>query len=136
MKRIALLFILMTAFSFSCKKFIEQTYKNALLNIMTDGQWRMNSYTENGTDITTQWDGYTFQFYSNLNVDAMKNGVVISTGTWNASTTDTTFSANFPLSANDTLRKLNGSWRWNDSSPTYVKATNKTRNDKLYLVKQ
>lgn len=136
MKRVVVLLLIISPLFFSCKKVQEQVAQDYLMTIMTTGYWKMNNYTENGIDITTQWDGYLFKFNTDYSVNAMKNSATFSTGSWYGSITDTTFSANFPASANDTLRKLNGNWKWNDSSPTYVKATHKVRNDKLYLIKQ
>lgn len=120
----------------SCKKFIEQQAQDALISLMTTGEWKMVKYTVGSTDITSIWDGYTFKFYSNLTVDAKKNGTVQCSGTWNGNYSANTFSATFPAPANDTVTKLNGTWYRDASTGTSVDATNTGNGDKLKLVKQ
>ena len=134
MKKIIPAFLLVLS-TFSCQKVKEQTAQDIVLAIMTNGEWIMHQYIENGTDITSQWNGISFKYFSDYSVNAIKSGSVISTGTWGYNTSDTTFNANFPSTTNDTLLKINGSWRWKDSSPTYVKANHKVRNDQLWLIK-
>jgi hypothetical protein len=129
--------LLLTVFAFvSCNKVKEQIAENYLFSVMTTGQWKVGTYTEGGIVNIHQWDGYSFQFYSNYTVDAIRNGSLYSTGTWGTNFTDTSFFAQFPANVNDTLKKLNGSWKWNNSSPTYVNATHEVRGDKLHLIKQ
>jgi len=89
---------------------------------MTDGQWAITSFTLNGTNITSDFNGYKFQYYSNKTVDAIKNGSVEKTGTWDGNANAMTTSANFP-SATNPLLMINGSWNIINSSWTYVTAT-------------
>jgi hypothetical protein len=136
MKRSILLLLAISFVLFSCKKIVEKAAQDALLSLMTTGQWKMSKYTANGSDITPEWNGYTFKFYENLTVDAIKNGGTISTGNWNGDYNANTFYADFPVSANDTLRKLNGTWYRDNSTSTSVDATNTATSNKLKLVKQ
>jgi hypothetical protein len=63
-----------------CKKAIQQTQEDLVLLAMTDGQWAITSFTQNGTNITADFVPYKFKYYSNKTVDAIKNGTVEKTG--------------------------------------------------------
>lgn len=89
---------------------------------MTDGQWAITSFTLNGTNITSDFTGYKFQYHSNKTVDAIKNGSVEKTGTWDGNASTMTTSANFPSAANPLLH-INGNWNITNNSWTYVVAT-------------
>ncbi len=70
--------------------------QDAVVNAMVSGQWAVTSFAQNDTDITSSFAGYKFEFYSNMTVDAIDNGTVIQTGTWNGNATAMTTWANFP----------------------------------------
>lgn len=89
---------------------------------MTSGQWSITSFTLNGTNITTDFSGYKFQYYSNKTVDAIKNGSVEKTGSWDGNASTMTTSANFPGAVNPLLL-INGNWNIVNNSWTYVIAT-------------
>lgn len=89
---------------------------------MTNGQWVITSFTDNGNNITSSFSSYKFQYYSNKTVDAIKNGTVEITGTWDGSATTMTTSANFP-GATSPLDLINGTWHIDDNSWTYVAAS-------------
>jgi hypothetical protein len=105
-----------------CKRAIKDVAENAILNAMTDGQWAVTSFTTNGTDITTDFSSYRFQYFRNYNVDAIKNGTVEKTGSWQADPAAMNISANF-TNVTDPLLLINGTWHITDNSWTYVKAT-------------
>ena len=42
---------------------------------MTDGQWVITNFTSNGTDLTSDFSSYKFQYFDNYTVNAIKNGV-------------------------------------------------------------
>ena len=111
-----------------CKKIIEQAQENAIVKAMTDGQWVVTSFVDNSTDITANFSGYKFQYYSNKTVDAIKNGSVEMTGTWDGDAATMTTWANFS-NASSPLSLINGSWQINDSGWTYVVATQATTGD-------
>ena len=48
---IATLLILLV-FPFSCKKYIQQQEQNALVNLVTQGTWRVTGYTDHDNNIT------------------------------------------------------------------------------------
>ena len=114
--------LLILLFFTGCKKTIEKLQEDAIIKAMTDGQWKITSFTLNGADITSSFSSYKFQYYSNKTVDAFNNGSVEKTGTWDGDAATMTTSANFtgvvvPLS------HVNGSWQINNSSWTYVVAS-------------
>jgi len=106
----------------SCQKLIEKKAEDAIVKAMTDGQWIITSFTTDGTDITTDFSAYKFQYYKNNTVDAIKNGTLEKTGTWNGDANNMNITANFS-SPNYPLNLINGTWHITDNSWTYVKAT-------------
>lgn len=121
MKAINLLFLSIILFT-SCKKTKEQLAEDAIISAMTNGQWTMTEFTVNGTNITTDFTGYKFQYYKDRTVDAIKNGIVEKKGTWDADALARTTQANF-TNVSDPLQLINGTWNITDSGWTYVKAT-------------
>ena len=96
--------------------------QDAVIKAMTDGQWKITSFTHNGSDVTSSFATYKFQYYSNKTVDAINNGVVEKTGTWDGNASSMTTSANF-VNAVNPLNLINGNWHIDDNSWTFVKAS-------------
>lgn len=119
-----------------CKKAIEKIKENAVISAMTDGQWVITIFETNGTNITTDFNGYKFQYHKNYTVDAIRNGVVEKTGTWDGDPNTMIITANF-LNASHPLLLINGNWHIDNNSWTYVVASQKTGGDtkKLRLEK-
>lgn len=118
--------LLLLLFVFTgCKKTIEKAQENLIIKAMTDGQWAITSFVRNSADITTDFSGYKFQYYSNKTVDAIKDGSVQKTGTWDGDASTMTTWANF-TNAVTPLSLINGSWHIDDNSWTYVIATQAT----------
>ncbi|TMI64492.1 MAG: hypothetical protein E6H07_00825 [Bacteroidetes bacterium] len=115
-------------FTLSCKKAKENIYQDLVIKAMTDGQWSITSFSLNGTNITSDFNGYKFQYYSNKTVDAIKNGIVEKTGTWDGNASTMTTSANFPSAVNP-LQLINGNWNITNNSWTYVVATQTVGSD-------
>lgn len=109
-------------FCISCKKAVEKKAEDIIVKAMTDGQWVVTSFVNNGTDVTTDFSSYKFQYYSNLTVEAIKNGSVEQTGSWAGDAPNMNISANFNTAANP-LVLINGTWHITDNSWTYVVAT-------------
>jgi hypothetical protein len=105
-----------------CKKQIEQIQANLVIDAMTTGQWKMASFKDGSNDVTTDFSPYTFQFNKNYTVNAIKNGQVESTGTWNADADAKTISSNFNPPALNPLPLLNGTWKITNNSWTFVEA--------------
>jgi hypothetical protein len=121
MKKILFLSTALFLFS-SCKKAAESILQDAVISAMTNGQWVVTSFTDNGSDITSSFSGYKFQYYSNKTVDAIKNGTVEQTGNWDGSATAMTTWANFPGAASP-LNLVNGTWHIENNSWTFVVAS-------------
>ena len=133
-----LIYIIGIMFLFTgCKKTVQQIVGDAILQAMTDGQWVITSFTQNGTDITSSFNGYKFKYYGNKTVDAIKNGTVEQTGTWDGNATSMTTSANFS-GASAPLSLINGTWHINNNSWTYiaVSQTNGSETKTMRLDKQ
>jgi len=121
----------------NCKKTINNTAQDAVVSAMVNGQWAVTIFTQNGTDITSSFSGYKFQFFSNMTVAAIDNGIVVQTGTWNGNATTMTTSANFPNAVNPLLL-INGTWNIINSGLTFVIASqvNGTQTKTMRLDKQ
>ena len=117
-----LLIIISLACLTGCKKVIEKKAETAIMNAMTDGQWAITTFVSNGTNITTDFSAYRFQYFSNYTVNAIKSGTVENTGNWEGDVSTMNIFANFPNATNPLLL-LNGTWHVTDNSWTYVKAT-------------
>ena len=105
-----------------CQKAIEKKKENAIITAMTDGQWVITNFVNNGFTITSDFSAYKFQYHSNYTVDAIKNGVVENTGTWNGDPATMMISANFN-NAPSPIDLINGDWHIDDNSWTYVVAS-------------
>jgi hypothetical protein len=117
MKQAAILFLLV--FLFGCSK--EEIQRNAVMNAMTQGQWKITSFKDGTTDITTLFTVYTFQFKENYTVDVIHNNSIEKTGTWTADINALTITAAFP-NVTDPLNLLNGTWHITNSDWSWVEA--------------
>lgn len=135
MKRLFIFLIAVLALS-GCKKAIEKIAEDMVIKAMTDGQWIITSFTQNGNDITADFSGYKFKYYENRTVDAIKNDILERTGTWNGDAATMTTSANFTGAPNP-IALINGSWKITNSTWTTVEAnqTNGTEVKTLKLKK-
>jgi hypothetical protein len=121
MKKLGFIILAVTVLA-SCNKIIETKAEDAIMKVMTDGQWVITNFTSDGTNITSDFSGYSFQFFDDYSVKAMKNGTVEKTGTFQGDFNAMTISANFPNAVNPLLL-LNGTWHITNTSDTYVIAT-------------
>jgi hypothetical protein len=126
-------FILILIFFFSCKKFIQQQEENAVIKIMTNGVWYVQTYNQNDTSIAALFAGYTFQFEADGTVLAIKDSATVATGTWVGNVDNETINSNFPGAAIP-LDQLNSLWKITDSSPTSVVANTTIGTDMEFLV--
>ncbi len=102
------------------------------MNIITNGVWYVQSFTENGTDSTASFTGYVFQFKQDGTVTGTFDTTSTS-GTWVPDVNNYTITSNFP-SAGDPLMKLNGVWKITNTAINYVVA-NATINGTLENLK-
>jgi len=115
------------ALLFSCKKAVQKQEENIIVDAVTAGHWYVELYTQNTTDITSDFSVYEFQFYKNGNVDAITT-TVTRTGTWSTDISNYTITAKFPANSGDTLKLLNYTWKITDSYLNYVEAKTTTSN--------
>jgi hypothetical protein len=121
MKRLPIFGILLiVAFSFSCKKLIEQQAEKAIMNIITNGNWYVYQYKQGDSDITTNFSDYLFKFDANGTVTGTKNSVS-DKGTWAADVNARTITSEFPT-AGPPVTLLNGVWKIKDSGTDFVLA--------------
>ena len=120
MKKIAF-FALILALA-GCKKTVEKIQEDLVIKAMTDGRWKVTNFTVNAANITADFNLYRFKYYSNKTVDAINNGTVEKTGTWDGNASTMTTWAQFTNPAYP-LILINGSWHITNNSWTYVVAT-------------
>jgi hypothetical protein len=117
---------------FSCQKAKDQIQKDLIVKAITDGVWRVTSFVKAGADKTAEFAPYTFQFHTNLTVDAINNGSTEKTGTWQADPNAKTVAASF-TNASTQLMMLNGTWQITKNSWTFVEATQTVNGEVLKL---
>lgn len=111
---------------------IKKKQEDIVINAMVDGQWKVTNFVKGSTNITTDFASYKFQFKSNFTVDAINNGTVEKTGSWNADATTQTITSTFVNAANP-LIFLNGTWQITNNSWTWVNATQSLNGELLTL---
>ncbi|RYY95731.1 MAG: hypothetical protein EOO11_15190 [Chitinophagaceae bacterium] len=136
MNRSTLLLLLALPLLGGCKKFIEKKQEEAALEIVTNGRWKVSSFTVNGADSVARFTGYSFQFRENNTVEAYEGTVLQETGTWQVNVSTRSIFSAFTLPAR-ALQLLNGTWLITDSSTTTVDATQSVNGEerKLHLDK-
>jgi hypothetical protein len=128
MKKILSLLIIILILFTGCKKAVEDILQDAVIQAMTNGQWKITSFTKDGVDITASFSEYKFQYYSNKTVDAIKNGTIEKTGNWDGNATTMTTWAEF-LNVSEPLSLINGNWHIDNNSWTFVVATQNNGNE-------
>ena len=132
-------FLLMLVISISiahCAKKKEEVKTNIVMEAMTSGRWIVEKFSENNVDVSGEFSSYEFQFYKDGSVKGF-NASEEAVGTWVGDVVSETISSNFPNS-NDTLKRMNDTWKIVKNSFTYVEArpTNTNRTAFLRLVKK
>ncbi len=125
MKTIYSFLLVLILGSVGCKKAIEekieQKQTDILVGIMTDGEWKMTSFKENGvTDSILV--GYTFKYYADYTVDGTSTSGFVKRGNWTGNAATQTTTCEFPADAGVSLLKINGSWKITKNSLIYVEA--------------
>ena len=121
MKKVILFALLISSVT-GCKKAIENIKEDMIRKIMTEGQWKISSFTEDGTELGADYADYAFKFNENETMDASSPGSLKASGSWRGDTDALTISTNFPGAANPLLR-TNGTWKINSTTETTVNAT-------------
>lgn len=118
--------------SLSCKKAVEEQYNDIIKKLMTDGSWVITKFTENGTYITSSFNGWVYKFNDNNTITATQ-GATIQSGTWQSDVSTQTITAQFANAVGDPLVKLNGTWKIANSTPTVGNFT-QTKNSIPYTM--
>lgn len=116
----------------SCEKIKENIQEDMVIKAMTDGQWRVSSFTKGAEDKTTDFSPYRFQFRSNNTVEAINNGNKERSGTWEADPNNRTITSNFS-NATAPVVLLNGTWKITNNSWTFVEASQTVNGEVLKL---
>ncbi len=130
MKNFFLLFFVLILFA-SCAKTVQKKVEDDLITqVITNGQWKITSFIKGSNDVTADFSGFIFQFMSDRTVNAMRNGAVNATGSWEANINNRTITSGFQ-NQQYPLALLNGVWTITKNSWTFVEA-NQTVNNELY----
>jgi hypothetical protein len=113
-----------------CKK--EEKAENLVVQAMVNGQWKVTNFNKGGVNKTPDFASYKFQFKTDFTVDAVNNGSVEKTGSWNADASAQTITSNF-TNAISPLVLLNGTWKITNNSWAWVEANQTVSGELLSL---
>ncbi len=131
---LALLFV---AGSTGCKKIVDDNTRRVLLDLMTNGRWAVQTFTEAGVDLSGEYPSWEFQFYENGTVDGL-NGTQKVTGSWAVDEIKLTIQSSFPTGSPAALIRLSETWNLTKTTFSYVEAkpSNPSRTAYLKLVRK
>lgn len=124
--RLSMICVLLVTFVISsCKKDDTSTLEGQIRTNMESGKWRITKFIDSGTDETSNFSGYNFDFGTSGSVTAT-NGVTSYTGTWSITDSnsdddnlsDLDFNLNFNVTNN--FQDLNDDWDFISQSETKV----------------
>ncbi len=130
-KRLPIYFLILLLPSLACNKIIEKKKQNVAMDAITDGRWIVKEYKAAGLYVTSEFNGYEFQFYQDGKVDGIQN-TTVTQGNWNGDVNQMTITSNFGV-APQPLSRLNGLWKITDNSWTNVTAYNVNGADTNFL---
>lgn len=125
------LFMLTVLVFASCEKLVEDKQRDALEQLITNGQWHVESYLEGTNQVTQEFEGFNFQFTVEGTVYGHKDSSVVA-GSWSGDIENYSITSNFP-NAENPLKRLNGTWKIKDSSLDYVAAEMITQQGTMIL---
>jgi hypothetical protein len=135
MKNIAIAILASVLMSGNCTPSPPDVPEDLLIQIMTDGEWSVTEYKLNGVDITPDFYGWRFKYFANKTVDAKFNSSLVTSGTWDGSSSSMTMTALFPGSTNPVTRVV-GTWQVTSPGTRVVAASQTSGTDvktmKLY----
>ena len=105
MKKLYSIVLLLLFIGCSPEKIKEEQQQNLVIQAMTNGQWKVSGFVKGGSDVTADFNPYKFQFKTNLTVDAINNGAVEKTGSWNADADAQTITSNFTNASSPLMSK-------------------------------
>jgi hypothetical protein len=123
MKTKATLFVAVVTLSFifsSCEKAEQFIQKAVLTEIITNDRWLVEAFAVSGTDVTTEYAPYQFEFNTNGTLTAIKATETI-VGEWKEDLNALSIHTNFK-NPTPTLERFNNVWYINKTSATYVEA--------------
>lgn len=104
----------------SCKKFIEDKKEEFVLNMLTNGNWKVESFFIDNTDSTVLFEEYKFVFTKTGIVNCINN-LTTKSGTWKEDLEAYSITTHFP-DAVEPLHLLNGEWKIIDGYFDYCEA--------------
>ncbi|HEY0354641.1 MAG TPA: hypothetical protein VGC29_00475 [Flavisolibacter sp.] len=122
MKKLFIIALLSCLISCDPEEIVQQQQENLVIQAITTGHWKVTSFVKGGTDVTLDFAPYKFQFKTNYTVDAINNGTVEKTGSWNADANAQTITSNFSNASNP-LVLLNGVFNIESTTWTSVNAS-------------
>jgi len=131
------LILLMISISIAhCAKKKEEIQTDLVIKVMTSGRWIVENFSENNSDLSSEFANYEFQFFENGTVQGL-NGSVTTSGTWVGDANSLTIYSNFPVGSTTILR-LNDTWKITNNTLSLVEAKplNSGRTAYLKLVKK
>ena len=126
---IAILLLLLTG----CHKTIQKAQENKLMEVITNGRWKVTAFTKDAATLTPDFEAYLFQFQASNTVDAYHNGIIEKTGIWKEDIAAYTITSTF-ANAQYPLTLLNGVWKISNTSLTFV-AASQTINGEVYTLR-
>jgi hypothetical protein len=130
-KRLLRYVIILLLPALACNKIIEKKKQNVAMDAITDGRWIVKEYKAAGLYVTSEFNGYEFQFYQDGKVDGIQN-TTVTQGNWTGDVNQMTITSNFGA-APQPLSRLNGLWKITDNSYTNVTAYNLNGADTNFL---
>ncbi|MEI6948495.1 hypothetical protein V9K67_14975 [Paraflavisolibacter sp. H34] len=105
-----------------CKKIKENIQEEAVLDVVTSGQWKISRFQKGDSTLTREFSAYRFRFQGNLKVEALKDGTPEAEGTWTGDQATQTITSRFTTTQRP-LVLLNGAWKINRGSESFVEAS-------------
>lgn len=100
----------------SCKKDNITT----LSSIVIQGNWKVALYSDNGSDHTNHFTGYSFTFKNDGTVSAINSPNSI-TGTWSAGTDDSQAKMVLNFGSTDPFKDINSDWHILEKSANIIR---------------
>lgn len=113
--------VLLLSFIFSsCEKAEQLIQKAVLSQVITSDRWVVETFAVSGTDVTSEYAPYEFEFNKNGTVTAFKSTEQII-GDWKEDLNALSIETHFNDPA-QTLQRFNNIWYIGKSAATYVEA--------------
>jgi hypothetical protein len=123
MKSKATLFVAVVMLSFiftSCEKAEQFLQKAVIKQIITNDRWIVETFTVSGTDVTSEYAPYEFEFNTNGTVTALK-ATESTVGDWKEDINTMSIETHFN-GAVEPLQRFNTTWFIGKTAPTFVEA--------------